>query len=269
MSRLLSSFLGTVLVAALTVFAAAATLHALLAHTLTMQHWPWDFANSAELAGYLLLAGLGALATVPLLGLGVGWLRVVLAHRRLSGLAADSVQQLVSGREVWVLPLSDLTGFTVGVWRPRIFLSAAAVTHHPADTLEAILLHEEEHVKQRAPLRRALLSLLETAWWFVPGARRALALETLRLEVEADDAALRRGAARHSLFDAIVHAADGPMMPAVGLATTGVGPRLERLAGIPEQDGESAGWGLPVALVATALAPAAAHLGLVLGLACL
>ncbi|MCC6266720.1 MAG: M56 family metallopeptidase [Dehalococcoidia bacterium] len=266
MQRILSSLTGLVLLMGVTLAASAATLHAVGTHTVGRDHW----LGSAEVVSSIAFGGLatlGLLGLMPMGGFLLGAWRLVRARRLVKELVRGATPSHVGGREVWRLSYPGMACFAAGNIRPRIFVSGSTLGLE-AELREAALLHEEAHLKQRAPLRRALLSLFATTWWFLPGARQAAENESLRLEVEADDDALRRGAGRRSLFDAIVQAATVTTPSGVGLANVAVGPRLERLAGGSMESTEGAGLWTAVVLAFAAISPAIAHFGVLLGLAC-
>lgn len=266
MQRILASLNGLALLMGVTLGASAATLHAVVSHTVGRDHWLGSGGAVSTLAFGGLLT-LGLLGVMPMVGFLLGAWRLARARRLVTELVRGATPSQVAGRKVWRLSHPGLMCFAAGNIRPRIFVSGATLELE-REIREAALLHEEAHLKQHAPLRRALLSLFATTWWFLPGARQAAENESLRLEVEADDDALRRGAGRRSLFDAIVQAATLTPPSAVGLANVAVGPRLERLVGGPMESTQGAGPWTVVVLAVAALSPAIAHLGLLLGLAC-
>ncbi|MGE3075176.1 MAG: hypothetical protein AB7N24_15585 [Dehalococcoidia bacterium] len=266
MQRILSSLNGLALLAAAGLVASAATLHAVVSHTVGRDHWVGN-AGVASAVAFGALLTLGLLALLPIGGFLLGAWRVVQARQLVKELVHGATPSRVAGREVWQLSYSGMACFAAGNLKPRIFVSGPTLGLE-AELREAALLHEEAHLKQRAPLRRALLSLFATTWWFLPGARKAAENECLRLEVEADDEALRRGAGRRSLFDAIVQAATTTTPAGVGLAAVAVGPRLERLAGRSMEAPHDGGFWTWGGLAFAAASPAIAHLGVLLGVAC-
>ncbi len=79
---------------------------------------------------------------------------------------------------------------TVGLWRPRIVLSAGLITDLSLAELAAVLSHEWGHVSRHDPLRIALLRLCSDALWFLPIVRM-LARDSARvMEDAADDVAV-------------------------------------------------------------------------------
>ncbi len=84
----------------------------------------------------------------------------------------------------------DLTVFCIGWWHPRIVISKGLVTAVSPAELTAILAHERHHQVQRDPLRLLAMKLMRTVLFPLPvvhGFHRAF---LLRLEVEADEAAI-------------------------------------------------------------------------------
>jgi hypothetical protein len=267
MQRMLASLPGLAVVTCVTLVASIATLHAVISHTLGRQHWlesPSGLVSTLAFGGLL---ALGLLAVLPLAGFLAGACRLWRAHRLLHGLVRGAVPTRVGGREVWRLSLPGLACFVAGTVRQRIFVSPVTLNLEP-QTREAALLHEEAHLRQRAPLRRSLLSLFAATWWFIPAARQLAENESVRLEVEADDDALRSGAGRRPLFDAIVQAATLKVPSGAGLATVAVGPRLERLAGTSAAVPKAGGGLITLVVAAAALSPLIAHFGVLLSVAC-
>lgn len=267
MQRILSSLKGLALLTGVTLASSAATLHAVVSHTAGRDHWlesPSGLVSTLAFGGLL---ALGLLAVLPLTGFLVGACRLLRAHRLLHGLVRGAVPTRVGRREVWRLSLPGLACFAAGTVKQRIFVGGLYLDLEP-QTREAALLHEEAHLRQRAPLRRSLLSLFAATWWFIPAARQLAENESVRLEVEADDDALRSGAGRRPLFDAIVQAATVKVPSGAGLATVAVGPRLERLAGSSAAVPKAGGGWITLVVAAAALSPVIAHFGVLLSAAC-
>ncbi|MCK6564463.1 MAG: hypothetical protein L6Q80_06885 [Dehalococcoidia bacterium] len=96
--------------------------------------------------------------------------------------------------------------------------------------LRAALLHERAHQLNRDVLWRLLLRATGRAFPFLPWVANAVETETLRTECEADDYAIRNGARRRELFEAIAAAALPPAhSPAAGVTGANVELRLTRL----------------------------------------
>ena len=84
--------------------------------------------------------------------------------------------------------------FTVGFWRPRVYVSAALPEVLEVAQLEVVLAHENAHVLRRDPLRLSLLRFLACTLFYIPALRRLADDLTDEAEIDADDAAVSQGA---------------------------------------------------------------------------
>jgi beta-lactamase regulating signal transducer with metallopeptidase domain len=89
------------------------------------------------------------------------------------------------------LPSEIPTAFVAGVFKPRIYLTSAAVGLLGREALRIVVTHEREHLRRRDPLKLALLRF--TAYLF-PGFRRVEEKWRVAAEIECDWACLERGA---------------------------------------------------------------------------
>ncbi len=119
----------------------------------------------------------------------------------------------------------DGAPYVSGLRAPRVVFSAEHFGRLSAAERDACLLHELAHVAHGDTLWSPLLALLTDAFWFLPGARQVLARARSVMELRADEAAIRAGAAPDALASALV--TSGEML----LASTapGVGLVRERL----------------------------------------
>lgn len=202
--------------------------------------------------GWAATALLSALVAVSLARAGRAVTSMVQARARLRRVGAR--RRLVSGREVVLVPSARALAFCGGLRRPRIHLSSRTLELLDHRQLDAVIAHEEHHVRRRDPLRLAARLLLGRALFFLPGlATLSARLEELS-EQAADEHAIRaaRGDAR-PLVGALL-AFDAVAAP----ATAGISPaRVDRLVG------PGARWPLPgrqIVLSAAVLAALAALL---------
>lgn len=139
-----------------------------------------------------------------------------------------------------------------------VVTTTGAHTRLNSAELEAVLAHEEAHLRQRHAQLRAILQAIATTIWWLPFFDHAAKRITEATELCADRAAARR---HHpdTLARALVALAPAPSI-AVGAALTGATERLEHLLQQPQRH---YGRQLAIALVVTT--PAIEFLTLALG----
>lgn len=100
---------------------------------------------------------------------------------------------------------SPLPAFTLGAFRPRVFVNDKLETILTRDELVAVLAHEGEHLRRRDPLRLSVMRFVSKALFWLP-AVRALELQlSEETELRADAAASRKsGMATASALVALV-----------------------------------------------------------------
>lgn len=81
--------------------------------------------------------------------------------------------------------------FTVGWFRPRVFIAEAVADRLGPDELQALLAHEGAHVARRDPLRLSLLRFLALTLFWLPALRRLADDIADEAEIQADDRAAR------------------------------------------------------------------------------
>jgi len=96
---------------------------------------------------------------------------------------------------------------TRGLWRPRIELDDEVVEALHPDQLTAVLLHERAHARSRDPLRKWLAHLCLSLNPLAALLRRDLARWELGREVRCDLEAVRSGADRFRLAEALIRVA--------------------------------------------------------------
>ncbi|MES2178041.1 MAG: M56 family metallopeptidase [Gemmatimonadota bacterium] len=82
--------------------------------------------------------------------------------------------------------------FTVGFWRPLVYVSAALPASLDGPQLEAVLAHEAAHIARRDPLRLSLMRFLACTLFYIPALRRLADDLTDEAEIEADDVAAKQ-----------------------------------------------------------------------------
>jgi Zn-dependent protease with chaperone function len=181
--------------------------------------------------------------------------RHVVDHDAVRGGPRDSL--IVGG--------SDVAFAVAGIARPRILVSAGALTRLDDDELDAALNHEQAHIARGHRFVVLLALGFRALGRLVPGSGHALAELAFHLERDADRSALRLRDDRLALASVICKAADGEesqrLAAIARIDGTGVRERLRQL--LDDQPPEAvrpaaaALNGLAVAMVACTLLLAA------------
>ena len=126
--------------------------------------------------------------------------------------------------------------FTIGWWRPRVYIAREAADRLTPQQLGAVIAHEAEHVRRRDPLRLSLLRFVSCALFWIPAFRRLADDIAEEAEILADDAAAT-ACQPLVLASAILEVAKGIPPRAAPAAATGfhrsdlVERRVRRLLG--------------------------------------
>jgi hypothetical protein len=188
--------------------------------------------------------------------------RRLIARHALGAGPDDSV--IVGGPEVLMA--------AAGPRRPRVVISAGALTALDDDELTAGLDHERGHIVRRHRFVLLFALVCHGAGRFLPGSRRALTELSFHLERDADRWALARPNDPMALASAICKAAGGTPQDAYGamsLASRGVVERLDQLMDVqPPRGGPQhrllnsvAASMVALVLIGIALVPATAAAG--------
>lgn len=202
--------------------------------------------------GFVMLAVVTAL---PAAGFCLVLVRAAAGIGEVRKLTRLSSEGSLDGLSYRVLPLETTVIFTAGLLRPVVFVSQGAERSLARAELRAALLHEQAHQRHRDVLWVLLLRAVGRGFPFVPWVASAIEAATLRSECEADDYAIRGGARRRELFEAIAAAAAPPAPVAAGITGANAEYRLVRLAhpGAPLPGEPTRGF---LALAAAVAAPA-------------
>lgn len=92
---------------------------------------------------------------------------------------------------VYVIESSRQVAFCFGLFNPKIYVSTGLLTSVSKKELEAILLHENYHMKHYHSLILTSLSLFETISTFFPFIRDIINEFKLRFEIQADQSAIQ------------------------------------------------------------------------------
>ncbi len=160
----------------------------------------------------------------------------------------------------------DVTAATIGLFRPRIILSAEVIRALDKPALAAALEHERAHARHRDPLRIWLAQLASDLFWPAPAAAARLRCWRRALELARDEEARSIGVAGPDLAEAIVSsirlvAAGQPAGAATLSDSEFVEERVIRLLRPLEADPARGQWSLPALFIVSVLAPLAIFLG--------
>jgi len=147
--------------------------------------------------------------------------------------------------------------FCIGLLRPRVYISRAALELLGDDERAAVLAHEAHHVRRRDPLRLFVARALAEGLFFLPAVRRLPERYAALAELAADQAATAGHGGRRALASALLAFDAHPSPAAVGIAPE----RVEHLLG------QRPRWELPTLLLLGALATIAALVAITLRLA--
>lgn len=96
----------------------------------------------------------------------------------------------------------NLSPCVFGLFRPRIFVPDQFRRLLTVTEYQAVIAHEQEHVKHRDPLVKVILLVIAAFFWWVP-ARRLLSKIEMDQEIAADSASVRSGIAPEELASAM------------------------------------------------------------------
>jgi beta-lactamase regulating signal transducer with metallopeptidase domain len=194
----------------------------------------------------LVLALLGLVVTLTAI---TGIVREVTTARRFQ----RSLQATGRLGDAVVIEDDRPRAFCAGLLRPRVYISTGALALLDADALEAVLLHERHHARQRDPLRLACGRAATRALFFLPGFGQLIARQSALAELSADETAIHAAAHnRAALARAMLGFADAARPG----DTVGIDPqRVDYVLG------EAPDWRFPASLALVALTVTLALVG--------
>ena len=200
-------------------------------------HWCWHavlplFSTHLGLSGH----EIGDVAIVaPAFVLALSLLSVLWALSEAARAVGEMVRRTVIGNGPngsVILGGRDVFVAAAGLTRPRVVISAGALTALDDEELAATLEHERGHIARRHRYFMVAAEVCSGLGRFVPGGRKAAAALTFHLERDADAYAIRRRHDPLALASAICKAAGAvpfaPVVMALG-GGHGVSRRLEAL----------------------------------------
>lgn len=93
---------------------------------------------------------------------------------------------------------------TVGLIAPRIMVSTGLIETLEDEELEAVLLHEQSHLRNRDPLYLLLARALTTAFFYVPVVKALAQRHQAAIELAADEYVITRQGGSFNLSSAII-----------------------------------------------------------------
>lgn len=167
------------------------------------------------------LVGLAGLAIVGLLSGVIFMVRTLWRTRKLVaavGLTArrGEVVRFEGGR---------CEAFTFGLWKPRVAICGHCLDTLAAAELNAMIAHEQYHVRHHDPLKFLLLDSLKWALFYVPLLRTLASWYRMTAEIAADEQVANRDA----LGGALVRLVAPARGTAVASFASALSVRIERL----------------------------------------
>lgn len=174
---------------------------------------------AAWLPAEVMTAGLAAALAIGLAAIGSILRQAFVHHRLSSALARLALPATLADQPVSLVP--EIAAPTVaGLRRPTIYCSEDLAARLDADEVRAVLLHERHHQLAFAPARLVVLSGLAPIVGRVGVGRSWLEGQRARIEIAADEYALRSGAGRSAIARALLKLdAAAPLGSLAGFAT--------------------------------------------------
>ena len=177
---------------------------------------------------------------------GLVWGSATIARATISirrHLAGLNRKPLLASHRVFLIPAGSLaTAFSVGYFRPKVFITLALWRQLVKEEREGLLLHEAHHAKASDGLMLALLELISRAFFFIPLFSWIKERFREMMEFAADDAALTGGTGKVVLASALLKVAKvSPAEPPPSINPCfehGLEVRVKRLLGMFPQEGQ-------------------------------
>lgn len=242
----LSAILGTagMFAAAAAIGAAIGSVHPVSMGAARLKVAGFVFSYPVLNRAEWMLMALAALGATAITVAGRAAWRQRSAYRGLLGSLAI-LGALDAHPTVKVIAGSRPEAFCAGYLRPSVYVSQGALKLLSTPELKAVLAHEHHHRLRRDPLRFAVGRILSQAVFFLPVLRSLRDRYADLAEVNADRAAVRASAGRHSPLASALLAFDASAPP----GASGISPeRIDSLLG------QVARWRPPVWLTGVSVA---------------
>lgn len=153
------------------------------------------------------------------------------SHRQAHQLYKDPVHQTTdeaSGVDLSIIERSEPLAMTLGLIRPRVYISRGLIEKLTSSELQAVIAHEQAHQRAYDPLVTALMSVVAAALKWLPGARDWMAAAYSLRELAADATATNGYRTTAALSSAFIKLSDSTIHPALS-AFSPNRDRLEKL----------------------------------------
>lgn len=243
-----------------------------------LTHWCWHAIDPVAAGGLWLeghsIGDLAVLVPASLLALSLVW--VFLRIARVARAAQHLVQRQVLGpgpRDSLIVGGPEVAFAVAGIARPRIVVSAGALTCLDDEELAAALDHEQAHIARRHRFLVLMAIAFRAAGRLLPGGAIAVRELAFHIERDADQWALRCNHDRLALASVIYKAASVERRAGdIALAGLGESSVRRRLSELLQEEPDSPMWpaaalnGLAAGMIActlllAALVPATAVAG--------
>jgi Zn-dependent protease with chaperone function len=129
--------------------------------------------------------------------------------------------------EILVVHDKAFVGLNIGLWRPRIVISTAALAQCSAEEVKGILLHELYHCRKRDNLRLFILTLMAESFFYLPVIKPVLTYVHTWLELFADRFAIRQMGTSLHVGTVLLKLAGGERASMYGTALQFAGTALD------------------------------------------
>ncbi len=114
---------------------------------------------------------------------------------KIKGAVYSRIKRLISDDGLFkrIVIFDDIrthNAFTIGLFKPGVYLSASLCKRLKNEELKAVILHEAHHMKKYDPLRLLIVAFISDIFFFIPLSRYLKALFISSKEKAADDAAV-------------------------------------------------------------------------------
>ena len=109
--------------------------------------------------------------------------------------------------------------FTLGLWKPKIYISSGICSYLSGKELLAVILHETHHKKRKDPLKLFVVQILYALNFFLPINSYLINLYSAASEKAADDSAINFSRKPLELASALVKLSKSKLMDTLSPST--------------------------------------------------